>query len=128
MGKILGDSPREDFPVPENIVFVPVDLDPSNECVRVVSMAFVKGTEPLPCGRRPAVPPPLPPTLPGTPGAPQASPGIPSPGASVYSVPPALPRNAWPLPPPALNPAADEPVRAAAPSPMPRRSPDIQGP
>jgi penicillin-binding protein 1A len=128
MGKVLGDSPREDFPVPENIVFVPVDLDPSNECVRVVSMAFVKGTEPLPCGRRPAVPPPLPPTLPGTPGAPQASPGIPSPGASVYSVPPALPRNAWPLPPPALNPAADEPVRAAAPSPMPRRSPDIQGP
>jgi membrane carboxypeptidase/penicillin-binding protein len=44
MGKVLGDSPREDFPVPDKIVFVPVDLDPSNECVRVVSMAAAGAT------------------------------------------------------------------------------------
>jgi penicillin-binding protein 1A len=54
MGKVLADSPREDFPVPERVVFVPVDLDPSNECVRVVTMAFVRGTEPAGCGRRPS--------------------------------------------------------------------------
>jgi penicillin-binding protein 1A len=56
MGRILGDSPKDDFPVPERVVIVPVDLDPSNECVRVVPMAFVKGTEPaVTCGpRRPA--------------------------------------------------------------------------
>jgi penicillin-binding protein 1A len=128
MGKVLGDSPREDFPVPENIVFVPVDLDPSNECVRVVSMAFVKGTEPLPCGRRPAVPSPLPP-LPAIPTPPQASPAVPVPGTSVLSTPPALPRNVWSVPTPALMPpAVDERVRAAAPTPMPMRPADVQGP
>ena len=129
MGKVLGDSPREDFPVPEKIVFVRVDLDPSNECVRVVSMAFVKGTEPLPCGARPAVPPPLPPPLPATPPPPQASPAVPTPGAAIVSTPPALPRNAWPLSPPALiPPVTDEPVRAAAPSRILTRPPDVQGP
>jgi hypothetical protein len=129
MGKVLGDSPREDFPVPEKIVFVPVDLDPSNECVRVVSMAFVKGTEPLPCGRRPAVPPPLPPSPPATPTPPQASPAVPSPGASVLSTPPALPRNVWPLAPSTrVPPILDDPVRAAAPMPRPTRPPDVQGP
>jgi membrane peptidoglycan carboxypeptidase len=125
MGKVLGDSPREDFPVPEKIVFVPVDLDPSNECVRVVSMAFVKGTEPLPCGRRPAVPPPLPPAVPA-PMPPQASP---APGASVLPTPPALPRNVWPLSPSiVMPPATDEPIRAAEPTPMPTRPPGVEGP
>src|SRR5437762_10372372 len=38
MGKILGDSPKEDFPVPDKVVLVPVDLDPSNECVHVVKI------------------------------------------------------------------------------------------
>jgi hypothetical protein len=136
MGKVLGDSPREDFPVPEKIVFVPVDLDPSNECVRVVVMAFVKGTEPLACGRRPAVPAPLPPALPPTPGVPQASPPVPQaspaappPGASVIATPPAFPRNAWPLfPSPVIPPGAEQPVPAAAATPMPVRPPDVQGP
>jgi penicillin-binding protein 1A len=128
MGKVLGDSPREDFPVPEKIVFVPVDLDPSNECVRVVSMAFVKGTEPLPCGRRPAVPPPLPPAVPA-PMPPQASPALPAPGASVLPTPPALPRNVWPLSPSiVMPPATDEPIRAAEPTPMPTRPPGVEGP
>src|SRR4029434_7451986 len=53
MGKVLGDSPKEDFAIPDRIVLVPVDLDPSNECVRVVSLAFVRGTEPpVGCGDR----------------------------------------------------------------------------
>ena len=74
MSKILGDSPRDDFAVPERIVIVPIDLDQSNECVRVVPMAFVKGTEPaVHCGprRAPATPPPptgtVPPELPAPP-------------------------------------------------------------
>jgi penicillin-binding protein 1A len=46
MSKILGDSPKEDFPVPEGVVSVLVDEDPSGECVRPVPMAFIKGTEP----------------------------------------------------------------------------------
>lgn len=59
MGKALSDSPKEDFPVPERVVLVPVDLDPTNECVRVVTMAFVRGTEPpATCGpRRPLAAP-----------------------------------------------------------------------
>jgi penicillin-binding protein 1A len=76
MTKVLGNSPKEDFPVPERVTLVPVDLDPSNECVRVVSMAFVRGTEPaVNCGPRRSLPPssdapaPAPAPLP----APQAS-------------------------------------------------------
>src|SRR5256886_3158006 len=45
MGKVLGDSPKEDFPVPDRIVSMLVDEDPSGECLRPVPMAFVKGTE-----------------------------------------------------------------------------------
>jgi penicillin-binding protein 1A len=139
MSKVLGDSPREDFPVPDKIVFVPVDLDPSNECVRVVTMAFVRGTEPLPCGRRPAVPAPLPPpAVPAPPPGPQAAPGSPA--------PPALPRQAWPLMPGAQSSAIITPgtaVPGAAPAtpitpgvlaPLPpsggapTRSPEVQGP
>src|SRR4029079_15075962 len=64
----LGDSPKEDFPMPDKVVVVPVDLDPSNECVRVVPMAFVKGTEPAACGARRQSVPPV-----GVPGAPPAT-------------------------------------------------------
>jgi penicillin-binding protein 1A len=72
MGRVLGDSPKEDFPMPERVVVVPVDLDPSNECVRVVPMAFLKGTEPAACGaRRQSVPPAAPPAT-APPGPPQA--------------------------------------------------------
>jgi hypothetical protein len=46
MGKVLGDSPKEDFPVPDRVVSLLVDEDPSGECVRPVPMAFIKGTEP----------------------------------------------------------------------------------
>jgi penicillin-binding protein 1A len=92
MGKVLGDSPKEDFSVPERVVLLPIDLDPSNECVRVVTMAFIKGTEPAStCGpRRQSVP-----TVPA-PAAPSAplSPPPPSPpqGALEHPSPAALPR------------------------------------
>src|ERR671934_546254 len=91
MGKVLGDSPKEDFTVPERVVLIPVDLDPSNECVRVVVMAFVKGTEPLACGKRP--PPIVPPPSPGLPqaGAPPTGPTAPPPPPSIVPPPPALP-------------------------------------
>jgi penicillin-binding protein 1A len=117
MGRILGESPREDFPVPDNVVFVPVDLDPSNECLRVVSMAFVKGTEPLPCGHRPAVPSPLPP--PGfSPSPVPPQPWVP-PGGSAPHVAPAVPPQASPtLPPPQASPAVPPPP--ASPSLPPR--------
>src|SRR5438093_1267203 len=105
MGKVLGDSPREDFPVPEKVVLVPVDLDPSNECVRVVTMAFVRGTEPLACGKRP--PPVVPPPAPGQPqaGAPPAGPTTPPPPA-IVPPPPALPQEVMPMSIPPSKPAA----------------------
>jgi hypothetical protein len=83
MTKVLGDSPKEDFSMPDRVVLVPVDLDPSNECVRVVTMAFVKGTEPaVACGaRRQGVP--------GAPGA--APPAGPTPGAPPQTALPAEP-------------------------------------
>jgi penicillin-binding protein 1A len=45
MGRVLGDSPKEDFQVPDRIVSLLIDEDPSGECLRPVTMAFVKGTE-----------------------------------------------------------------------------------
>jgi penicillin-binding protein 1A len=95
MGQVLGDSPKEDFAMPERVVLAPVDLDPSNECVRVVMMAFVKGTEPaVACGvRRQAVP--------GAPG--ETPPPAPAPGAPVTpGLPPAKPQASEPSPPLAL--------------------------
>ena len=126
MGKVLGDSPREDFPVPDKVVLVPVDLDPSNECVRVVTMAFVRGTEPLACGRRPppTVPPPAAPGTPQAaplssplPGTPQAAPLSPSSPAAA-TPPPALPREALPM---------STSVEASPPAAAARRT-EMQGP
>src|SRR5262249_14943423 len=91
MGKVLGDSSREDFPVPDRVVIIPVDLDPSNECVRVVPMAFVRGSEPsVACGRRP--PPaarPAAPTAPAPPGG--RSPRARGPGPPPPPLPPRPP-------------------------------------
>jgi penicillin-binding protein 1A len=121
MTKVLGDSPREDFPVPERVVLLPVDLDPSNECVRVATMAFVKGTEPaatcgprrqsIPTGAAPAVapgggsetPPAAPTPAPPAPAAPPAGPQ----GAVEPSSPSALPRML--RPPNSGRPAAEAP-------------------
>jgi penicillin-binding protein 1A len=46
MSEALAGTPPEDFPVPEGVVVVPVDLNPAGACVRPVMMAFVAGTEP----------------------------------------------------------------------------------
>jgi penicillin-binding protein 1A len=97
MQKVLGNNPKEDFPVPEAIALMPVDLDPSNECVRVVTMAFVRGTEPdVSCGaRRQAVTPTvlLPEPKPFAPGV------VPSPAPPSASIPGAGP---FPPSPPTL--------------------------
>src|SRR5262249_14935772 len=62
---------------------IPVDLDPSNECVRVVPMAFVRGSEPsVACGRRP--PPAAGPAAPTAPAAP-ATPAPPTPDTPTSS-------------------------------------------
>jgi penicillin-binding protein 1A len=73
MKRVIGDAPPEDFPVPERVTLVPVDLDPSNECVRIVTMAFVRGTEPsVGCGpKRQGIP------VPGAPAEPVPAPGAP---------------------------------------------------
>jgi penicillin-binding protein 1A len=107
MGRVLGDSPKDDFPVPDKVAMAPVDLDPSNECVRVVTLAFVKGTEPqVTCGARrqavpgaapdpaapvPAPPPAVLPPAPALPPRPQAS-VAPEPEPPTVAPPPALPR------------------------------------
>ena len=46
MQEALAGTPPEDFPIPERVVLVPVDMNPSGGCVRPVTMAFVAGTEP----------------------------------------------------------------------------------
>jgi 1A family penicillin-binding protein len=95
MGKVLGDSPKEDFPVPEHVVSMLVDEDPSGECLRPVPMAFVKGTESgMTCNGvgqpRAQVAPtaatqPPPAATPGLPSPPPATPGP----APVQMTPPA---------------------------------------
>jgi membrane carboxypeptidase/penicillin-binding protein len=51
MAAALAGTPAEDFPMPERVVVVPVDMNPGGLCARPVPMAFVLGTEPLsPCG------------------------------------------------------------------------------
>ena len=51
MGEVLADKPIEDFPVPSNIVFVPVDrktgYPASGEDPRLLLEAFISGTEPV---------------------------------------------------------------------------------
>jgi 1A family penicillin-binding protein len=113
MSRVLADSPKEDFPAPERVVQVPVDLDPSNECVRVVTLAFVKGTEPeVTCGtRRQAVPPAPAAAAPAPAVAPTATPTVPptlgTPSASPPTWPPTLKSSP--------GPSADRRSGAAAP-------------
>ena len=96
MGKVLGESPKDDFPIPERVVLLPIDLDPSNECVRVVTMAFIKGTEPAnTCGpRRQSVPTGAPPIVPGPAGLGPPGPTPPGPAGPM----PAAPQPATPAP------------------------------
>ncbi len=58
MGKVLANTPREDFRAPEGVVLALVDLDRGGTCTRPVLMAFLHGTEPpttcgSPAGREP---------------------------------------------------------------------------
>jgi penicillin-binding protein 1A len=82
MQEALAGTPPEDFPIPERVVLVPIDMNASGGCVRPVTMAFVAGTEPKetcgPARYAPGVSPPRtdPPLLP-TPSAP--APAMPSP-------------------------------------------------
>ena len=47
MSRVLAGTPSEEFPVPERVVLVPMDMNPAGTCVKPVVMAFVRGTEPL---------------------------------------------------------------------------------
>src|SRR5262245_41289285 len=128
MAKVLGDSPREDFPVPERVSLVPIDLDPSNECVRVVTMAFIRGTEPsVSCGpRRQAVNPLAPaPGVAPLPGAPPTPPPAAGPGAAPMTAPPppnqtslSIGTEAWlgAMPPLATSPSLSRPAATLRPA------------
>ncbi|HWN05307.1 MAG TPA: penicillin-binding transpeptidase domain-containing protein, partial [Candidatus Dormibacteraeota bacterium] len=83
MQEALAGTPPEDFPIPERVVLVPVDMNASGGCGRPVTMAFIAGTEPKeacgPARYAPGVSPPrtepplLPaPSAPSTPSAPVA--------------------------------------------------------
>ena len=64
MKEALHGSPVEDFPIPEGVVLVPVDLSMAGTCARPVMIAFISGTEPRNnCGPKPIAPKPE-----GTPG------------------------------------------------------------
>src|SRR5712692_5979434 len=88
MKEALHGSPVEDFPIPEGVVLVPVDLSMAGTCARPVMMAFISGTEPRNnCGPgrgspRPDQPvsPSAPPTEAGSGAAPTAAGPSPSPG------------------------------------------------
>jgi penicillin-binding protein 1A len=95
MGKVLGDGPKEDFPVPDHVVSMLIDEDPSGECLRPVMMAFVKGTESgMACNgigqpRVQALPPATTPqSAPATPGLPAAPPPAAQGPAPVQMTPP----------------------------------------
>jgi membrane carboxypeptidase/penicillin-binding protein len=118
MAKVLGDSPKEDFPVPEKVVSLLVDEDPTGVCARPVPMAFVKGTEtgvlcsgvgqPRPMPVQMTVPPPASPALPSAPPPPTA---VVMPGPPAPSVTPPV---SLPLP-PVAPPAAASPPKAQTP-------------
>jgi penicillin-binding protein 1A len=124
MARALGDSPREDFPVPERVSLVPIDLDPSNECVRVVTMAFVRGTEPsVSCGPRrqavtpgatsPVPSPVAPPALPPPASAPGPSTGPATPQTSSMS----HTRDPWPTATPPLVTSLPDAIAVVGPPP-----------
>ena len=103
MQEALAGTPPEDFPIPERVVLVPVDMNPSGGCVRPVTMAFVAGTEPKevcgPARYAPGVSPPRvePPLLPA-PANP--SPSAPGPSAPAAPTPAPAPGAALPAPAP----------------------------
>jgi penicillin-binding protein 1A len=87
MREALAGTPAEDFPIPERVVLVPIDLNTGGGCVRPVTMAFIAGTEPKetcgPARYAPGVSPPRfePPLLP-LPGAAPPAPALPPPSGT----------------------------------------------
>jgi penicillin-binding protein 1A len=87
MHEALAGTAVEDFPIPERVVLVPIDLGTAGGCVRPVTMAFIAGTEPKetcgPARYAPGVSPPRvePPRVEPAPlPAPGAAPPAPGPG------------------------------------------------
>jgi penicillin-binding protein 1A len=108
MSKILTGTPREDFPVPDGVVITAVDLDPSNECIRMVPVAFVRGTEPaVTCAPRPREVP-VPPANDGSP--------------PVAPVPPLPPLQAPPTPTQSSTPPTNQSPSPTVGTPVPRRT------
>ena len=78
MKEALSGKPVEDFPIPEGVVVVPVDLSVSGSCVKPVLMAFLAGTEPKnTCG----------PSRGAVKGDSSATPGTPPTGAATGAAP-----------------------------------------
>jgi penicillin-binding protein 1A len=76
MSEALAGTPATDFPVPERVVVVPVDLYADGGCARPVMMAFIAGTEPaVTCGPAKYAPPPT--TIRAEPSEPASSPAAP---------------------------------------------------
>jgi penicillin-binding protein 1A len=122
MGKVLGESPKEDFPVPDHVVSMLVDEDPSGECLRPVPMAFVKGTESgMACNgvgqpRAQALPPATSPQPAGA--SPQATGATPQPPMAAPALPSAPNAATGPAPvqtPPPAAPAANAPLKGQTP-------------
>ncbi len=112
MAEVLRGTPVEDFPTPERVVLVPVDLFASGVCARPVMMAFVTGTEPkATCG--PAKHAAGSPT-PARPEAGEQALANPAPAAPTGNGPPSLPVAA---------PAANAPAAAASAPIAPKPSP-----
>jgi hypothetical protein len=110
MGKVLGDSPREDFPVPDRVVSLLVDEDPSGECLRPVSMAFIKGSEAgVVCNGV------------GQPRVVIAPPATPAPQVGVPSLP-LVPTPGQPLPAPGSTPLPGSMPMPSTPTPAPPAS------
>jgi penicillin-binding protein 1A len=82
MQDALAGTPVEDFPIPERVVLVPVDLNVSGGCVRPVPMAFIAGTEPKDtCGPARYAPGVSPPRVVEPPAVAPAVPATPAPAA-----------------------------------------------
>jgi len=113
MAQALVGTPIEDFPVPERVVLMPVDLAVGGGCERPVVMAFVAGTEPrVGCG----------PARHGVTARRETTEGGPSPTAAPSggrSLPPG-PAGAPTSPAPATAPTPSTPPAGAGPGSLPQ--------
>src|SRR5262249_19796982 len=110
MSEALAGTGAVDFPVPDRVVVVPVDLNASGGCVRPVMMAFVAGTEPkITCGPAKYAPVQVPtPTAPPTPARtePVDQAQAQTPSHAPPSIPPPIVQGATPTRPVLTSPPA----------------------